>query len=569
MTSVAAIARSLPVGLLALAVAGCNPSPSGLPVTPEATPATTPVAAASAPACVPKGPPLAIPPRWHGRVFYEVFVRSFADSDGDGIGDLGGLTERLDYMNDGDPSTTTDLGVTGIWLMPVTEAASYHGYDVTDYTAVERDYGDRAAMRHFVEAAHDRGIDVIVDFVINHTSRDHPWFEGSMEPGSAREDWYLWADERPPVVRSDGSRVWHEADGRYYYGYFWEGMPDLNLANAAVTAELDAVARFWLDDMGADGFRLDAAKHLIEDGDRLENVDGTFEWLAGFRDRIHATHPEALVLGEVFDATTVSSRYVRDGSLDLTFDFGLASSTVTSINAREAGLLNTALREVATSYPEDTLATFLTNHDQNRVASQLAGDPAGLRLAAALLLTGPGVPFIYYGEEIGMTGAKPDERIRTPMRWEPTPPGFGFTTATPWEAASVDPMGTDVATQAVDSGSLLSTYRSLIRLRAAHPALLGGDLLPIDGADRHLVAFLRSSGDAHALVVANLGLAAVRGPALTLPDGPLCGTPVLTALLGPDDLAAPVISSTGGFERYVPVAELASREILVIDLATR
>jgi alpha-amylase len=570
MTPVAAIARSLPGGLLALAVAACNPAPSGSPEATHAeTPGATRGAVSSPPACVQKGPSPPLRPAWHGRVFYEVFVRSFADADGDGIGDLAGLTDRLDYLNDGDPGTTDDLGVTGLWLMPVAEAASYHGYDVTDYTAIERDYGDRAAMRAFIEAAHERGIDVIVDLVINHTSRDHPWFGESTEPGSPREDWYLWADERPPVARSDGSRVWHEADGRFYYGYFWEGMPDLNLANAEVTAELDAVARFWLDDMGVDGFRLDAAKHLIEDGDRLENVDGTFEWLAGFRERIHATHPEALVLGEVFDATTVSSRYVREGSLDLTFDFGLASSTVTSLNAREAGPLNTALREAAESYPDDTLATFLTNHDQNRVASQLAGDPAGLRLAAALLLTGPGVPFIYYGEEIGMTGAKPDERIRTPMRWEPTPPGFGFTTAKPWEAASVDPVGTDVATQTVDPDSLLSTYRSLNRLRTSHPALLGGDLAPIEGTDRHLVAYLRSSGDAHALVVANLGLEAVRGPALTLGEGPLCGAAVVTALLGPDDVTAPVISSTGGFEGYVPVTELASREILVVDLATQ
>ena len=229
----------------------------------------------------------------------------------------------------------------------------------------------------------------------------------------------------------------------------------------------------------------------------------------------------------------MTSRYVRDGALDLTFDFSLASSTITALNSRDAGLLNTALREIAEAYPADTLATFLANHDQNRIADRLAGDDAALRLAAALLLTGPGTPFLYYGEEIGMSGAKPDERIRTPMRWDPTAPGFGFSTGTPWEAPSNDAAGTDVATQSVDPGSLLSAYRSLIRLRASHPALLGGELVPIQPEDRQVVAFLRSDGDAHALVVANLGVTAVQAPALGLDAGPLCGTPVATALLGP------------------------------------
>ena len=557
----------------ALALTGCDVAPSIPPGSETLRPAAieSPVPSGAG-VCVNSwtlatAVPATSPAAWNGRVFYEIFVRSFADSDADGIGDLAGLTSRLDYLNDGDAATTDDLGVTGIWLMPVAEAASYHGYDVTDYTAVERDYGDRAAMRALVEAAHERGMLVIVDLVINHTSRDHPWFEDSSEPGSEREDWYLWADERPPVARSDGSRVWHEANGRFYYGYFWEGMPDLNLANPDVTAELDAVARFWLDDMGVDGFRLDAAKHLIEDGDELENVDETFDWLAGFRDRVHATHPEALVLGEVFDATNVSSRYAREGSLDMTFDFGLASATITSLNSRDAGLIGSAVREVASSYPPGTLATFLTNHDQNRSASQLAGDPAALRVAAALLLTGPGVPFIYYGEEIGLTGAKPDERIRTPMRWEPTAPGFGFTTGTPWEAFSGDPVGIDVVSQAVDAGSLLSTYRALIRLRASRAALLGGGLIPVESADRHVIAFLRSSADAHALVVANLGVEAVATPALTLAAGPLCGVRVATSLLGPGAVASPDFSSNGGFDAYAPVTELAPREVLVVDLA--
>ena len=241
-----------------------------------------------------------------------MFVRSFADSDGDGIGDLRGLTQRLDELNDGDPATTDDLGVTGLWLMPIAESPSYHGYDVVDYRAVEQDYGSTADLAALVGAAHQRGIAVIVDLVINHTSREHAWFQDARSPGSDHDDWYLWADEHPAIARSDGSRVWHPDGERFYYGYFWEGMPDLNLANPEVTAELDSVADAWLD-AGIDGFRIDAARHLFEDGATLENVDATFEWLAAFRDRIKEQHPDALVLGEVWDASSMSARYVREG----------------------------------------------------------------------------------------------------------------------------------------------------------------------------------------------------------------------------------------------------------------
>ncbi len=503
---------------------------------------------------------------WSDRIFYEVFVRSFQDSDGDGIGDLRGLTSRLDQLNDGDPATTEDLGVTGLWLMPIAESPSYHGYDVADYRTVESDYGTADDFRALIAAAHERGIVVIVDLVLNHSSRDHPWFRDALTPGSVHDDWYVWSESRPRIARSDGSRVWHEAGGRFYYGYFWEGMPDLNLENADVTAELDDLGRFWLEEMGVDGFRLDAARHLIEDGEQLENTPATFEWLKAYRERLKASHPDALVLGEVWDATSMSSRYVRDGALDLTFDFGLASATIVSLNSRDAGSVTAALREVAEAYPRDTLATFLTNHDQNRVIGQLGDDPAAARLAATLLLTGPGTPFIYYGEEIGMSGSKPDERIRTPMRWDATEPAAGFSTATPWETLSDDPASVNVADESADPDSLLATYRDLIRLRASQPALASGDLVPVDSSDRHVVAFVRNAGTDAVVVVANVGNEAVSSPILTLDEGPLCGTPSAVVVRGDGQVAAPTITPSGGFEDYAPVATLGPREAIVIDL---
>jgi glycosidase len=563
----------------ALAVAGCGPTAPSPSTSASAGTSASPGVSGSA-AAVPTAPPCASPaaqpagdrPWWSDRVFYEVFVRSFQDSNGDGIGDLRGLIGRLDQLNDGDPATTDDLGVTGLWLMPIAEAASYHGYDVTDYRAVEPDYGTEQDVRDLVAAAHERGIAVVVDEVINHTSIDHPWFQDSMKPGSPHADWYLWSDTKPAVARSDGTPVWHEApNGRFYYGYFWEGMPDLNLAYPDVTSEIDGIADFWLGDIGVDGFRLDAAKHLIEDGDQLENTPETHEWLATFRDDVHAAHPETLLLGEVFDSTTISSGYVSDGSLDMTFDFDLGSATIISLNSREAGSIAAAQREVAAKYPRDALATFLTNHDQNRVMDQLADDVEAAQVAATLLLTGPGVPFIYYGEEIGMTGRKPDERIRTPMRWDASTPAAGFSTTEPWEPLSDDPTSVNVADESRDDRSLFVAYRALIRLRADSPALASGDLIPVDAADRHVLAYLRSMGPDSVLVVANVGSEAVQSPALSLDAGPLCGPTAMPRLLwsgaGTPSVAAPVLTSTGGLDGYVPVKTLGPREVVVIDLA--
>jgi alpha-amylase len=560
------LAAAAVMSVLASACGGATPiaSPPDASASPSASPAAAPSNAA--PAC---SPPSTSPPDgdwWRHRVFYEVFVRSFADSDGDGIGDLRGLIGRLDYLNDGDPATGDDLGVTGLWLMPVAESPSYHGYDVVDYRAVETDYGSADDLRDLVAAAHDRGIAVIVDFVINHTSREHPWFRDARTPGSGHDDWYVWADEHPGVARSDGSRVWHADGERFYYGYFWEGMPDLNLTNPELTAELGSIADFWLEDMGVDGFRIDAARHLIEDGRRLENTDATFDWLVDFGERLKRVRPDALALGEVWDASSMSARYVQDGALDLTFDFGLASATITSLRSGDAGSLRAAQQEVADLYPPGGLATFLTNHDQDRIMSQLDGDPEPARLAATLLLTGGGTPFIYYGEELGLTGTKPDERIRTPMRWDGSEPAAGFSATAPWQPLGDDPTGTDVAAQASDPDSLLSTYRTLIRLRATHPALATGEWIPVDAQAASVVAYLRHLAGRSMLVVANVEDEAVVSPVINLGTGPLCGSPSARVVHGTGQAAVPPVGATGGFDGYVPVPRLGPHEGVVIEL---
>ncbi|HZC33954.1 MAG TPA: alpha-amylase family glycosyl hydrolase, partial [Candidatus Bathyarchaeia archaeon] len=208
---------------------------------------------------------------------------------------------------------------------------------------------------------------------------------------------------------------------------------------------------------------------------------------------------------------------------------------------------------------------FLTNHDQDRVASQLGGDPTELRVAADLLLTGPGVPFIYYGEEIGMTGRKPDERIRTPMRWDASSPGAGFSTHDPWEAISDDPPSINVAAEAADPQSLLSHYRDLIQLRAAHPALADGVLIPVASDLPGVVAALRESPTETALVLTNVSAAAA-APTLSLAAGHLCGSPAAELALGSGSAVAPHVTPSGGFAGYRPLISLPSRSTAVIVL---
>jgi glycosidase len=507
---------------------------------------------------------------WNERVWYEVFVRSYADGNGDGIGDLRGLTERLDYLNDGDPATATDLGIGGLWLMPVAEAASYHGYDVIDYRAVEQDYGTSADFQALIAAAHQRGIKVIVDLVLNHTSDQNPWFQDARTPGSTHDDWYIWATSNPRYLGPDGQVVWHQLGDRWYYGVFWEGMPDLNLRNPAVTAELEDMARFWLQDMGVDGFRLDAAKHLVEDGKTQTNTPETLAWLRDFKASVEAAKPGSLLVGEVWDPATIAGRYVPD-SLDMTFDFGLATAVRVAIQGGRAAPLKTGFMDSLSAWPPDQQATFLTNHDQDRIMSQLNGDLPSAKLASLLLMTEPGVPFVYYGEEIGMQGRKPDERIRTPMQWSADAPAGGFSTADPWEALGDDWQTVNVAAQTGDPDSLLSTYRDVIALRNASPALRDGATTVVDGGADAVFAWLRTTQGQALLTVVNLGATPVDAYGLTLEGGPLC-TPMtaqLLATVGGDPaatVALPTITAGGGLDGYRPLPSLAPRSGYVIEL---
>lgn len=550
--------------LLLVLLVACSPRTS----TPTATPpASSPTAPPPSPTTPPPTPPPVPAAWWQNAVFYELFVRSFADGDGDGNGDLQGLMARLDYLNDGDPAGGQDLGVTGLWLMPVFSSPSYHGYDVTDYTTVNPDYGSNDDFRALVAEAHRRGVRVIVDMVLNHTSDEHPWFlDSASGPGAERRDWYIWADANPEYSGPQAQVVWHERDGDYYYGFFESGMPDLNLQNPEVTAALYEVARFWIEDMDVDGFRLDAARHYVEEGRTQMHTAATHAWLQEFYRYSMELDPELLTVAEVWDVSDVVATYVGT-DVDLAFEFSLAKAILLSVNEGGGTALASALKELQRLYPRGGYATFLTNHDQDRVMNVFSRDEAKARLAATILLTLPGVPFLYYGEEIGMTGSKPDPQIRTPMQWTAGPQA-GFTTGTPWQPVNEGYDERNVEAQAADASSLLNHYRSLIALRQAHPALSSLNLHVLDSAGRTVLAYLRTTEEEAILVVLNLGMRETDAFALGSRESPLApGRYTARDLLTGDEAEALVVAEGGAVEGYQPVPVLAPQGALILEMA--
>jgi glycosidase len=508
-----------------------------------------------------------------GGTCYEVFVRSFQDSDGDGVGDLNGLIQRLDYINDGDPNSQRDLGASCIWLMPVAESPSYHGYDVVDYYAVDREYGTAADFRRLTAEAHRRGIHVLVDMVLNHSSSDHPWFQEALrDPASPRRGWYLFSAQHPGVRNPWGSDNWHRSPLRdeYYFGLFWHGMPDLNVENPEVVAETKRIADFWIREMGVDGFRLDAVRHLVEGGRgaQVEHLPGTHVFLRDYAAHVARVKPDAYTVGEVWDSIGAIMPYYPD-QLTSHFMFQLSDDLLNAVNTGSAaGLLRNYLR-LQDALPPHRYSPFLRNHDQSRTMTVLGGDEGKARMAAALLLTLPGLPFLYYGEEIGIAGDKPDENLRTPMHWT-SAAGGGFTTGTPWRAPQADGATRTVAAQDADPASLLNVHRRLIHLRRQNSALAVGELIPLTASSDAVAAFVRRDGGRAVLVVANLGAAPLSGVALSSGPGALpAGNGPGNNLLGGPDAAPLAVGADGRIHGYVPFPTLAPVQFQVVEFAAR
>jgi alpha-amylase len=433
-------------------------------------------------------------------VYYEIFVRSFQDSDGDGVGDFRGVMERLDYLE--------SLGITGLWFMPIHPSPSYHGYDVTDYYDVNPDYGTLEDFEALLNAAHERGIKIILDLVVNHTSSEHPWFEASSANDPTYRDYYSWSDTDLGWKGASGAPAWHSSESGYYLGLFWSGMPDLNFRNDKVVEEINNAARFWLD-MGVDGFRVDAIQHITEVDGNIRNTPETFAWLKEFQAFIKTVNPEAFLVGETWTDTQAIIRYHEDSNLDMSFNYPLWGVLLEAIQKRSATDLAFLLAQDEKLYPEDTKrGLFISNHDQLRPASTLnvRRDVPRLKLAAGLLLTLPGVPFMYYGEEIGLPNGEgmKDEEKRTPMRWDDSA-NAGFTTEEPWYAFSTEEPDITVAAQEADLESVLSFYKTVIDLRKNNAALYDGATEVLDTQENALLAFKRVTDDQEILVLANMG----------------------------------------------------------------
>jgi glycosidase len=446
-------------------------------------------------------------------VVYEAFARSFYDTDQDGKGDIKGLIAKLDYLNDGDADTDSDLGVTAIWLMPMFSSPSYHGYDVTNYYQINKDYGSNEDFDLLIKEAHKRGIKIIIDLVLNHTSDRHPYFiEAVKDKTSPKRDWFVWKNSIPSgwgQPWNTSANVWHKAGDSYYYGLFYFGMPDLNHHNPAVKAEIKKIIKFWLD-KGVDGFRLDAIRYLTEEGPRAGQMDtaSNQKVMAEFYAAAKKVKPDCVLVGEIWtDINTVSTYFKSDkhpAQVDSAFNFDLASAIINGVKNNDPLVIPVTLDIALDAYPKGAIdSTFLTNHDMDRIASIIGADTGKLKLAASVLLTLPGVPYLYYGEEIGIMGRKPDEHIRRPMKWE-AGKFAGFTTAKrPWMKPDAANPNWNVAEMQKDPDSLLNHYKKMIRLRHKHIALRRGDYKTITVPNPNIYAFTRSYRDETVLVLHN------------------------------------------------------------------
>ena len=441
---------------------------------------------------------------WPNAVTYEIFVQSFYDTNGDGIGDLNGVTAKLDYLK--------SLGVEAIWLMPISPSPSYHKYDVTDYRGIHSDYGTEEDFKRMVQEAHNRNIKVVIDLVINHTSAEHPWFkEAVAHPEGPYRDYYVWAQrdsiadqisKKEVALDSDNITQWHSADStdQLYYGFFWGGMPDLNYDHQPLIDEIFDIGKFWLKDMDVDGFRLDAAKHIFTDDRPQDN----HRWWELFRAEMKKIKPDVFLLGEVWADAEIVGPYLQ--GLPALFNFDVGRGIIDAVNQEQGGALLTQILEIQNAYrqinPEYIDAIFITNHDQNRIASELSGNQQKIKLAASLLLTLPGSPYIYYGEELGMLGVKPDEHIREPFNWGPDDEDQGETNwITPKH--TTDETVAPLSKQASDSSSMYHHYRTMIQMRNDQPALTYGTMIPQD-APAMLSSFLRVHEQDSLWVVHNL-----------------------------------------------------------------
>lgn len=448
---------------------------------------------------------------WPNGVMYEIFVQSFADSNGDGIGDFNGLTSKLDYIK--------DLGIQGIWLMPIGPSPSYHKYDVTDYYDVHPDYGTMADFKNFVIEAHKRDIKIVIDFVVNHSASDHPWFlSAKADKNSQYRDYYVWANidsvrgelsKKEITLDSDNITQWHKNDflpdgqgddDEYYYGFFWSGMPDLNFDNPKVRNEMIKAGKFWLEVVGVDGFRLDAARHIFPD----EQAEKSHIWWIEFGDAMKAVKPDIYMVGEVWGDAESVGPYLKGLPSMFNFDFYHAMNDLIKkeVNNGIVDSLIKTRRLYQSIQPNYLDGTFVNNHDQNRLINNVGGSIAKSKQAFAILLTLPGTPYVYYGDEIGMLGQKPDEMIREPFLWDAEAKD-SFRTKWLVPENSNDSTVIPLAKQIEDANSTYHFFKAWIANRNEQLVLREGDLNSLE-LSNEILGYTRTLGEHRVVILHNL-----------------------------------------------------------------
>ncbi|NPV56676.1 MAG: alpha-glucosidase [Anaerolineae bacterium] len=477
---------------------------------------------------------------WQEGVIYQIYPRSFFDSNGDGIGDLDGIRLRLDHL--------VELGVDAVWLSPVNPSPQVDfGYDVSDYRGIDPMYGSLAKFDLLTAEAHRRGIRVIMDLVLNHTSDRHPWFiESRQSRDNPKSDWYLWRDPKPDgsppnnwvsIFGGEGWR-WVEERQQYYYHMFYPEQPDLNWRNPHVRREILSLFDYWCD-RGVDGFRLDVFNAYFKHPDLLDNPPclGLRPWdrqrhihdisqpeliplLEDIR-HILDSYPDRYAVGETFmDDGELAVAYSQPGRLHGAFNFSLLETPW------DAGSFMRAIQRWEYLNGTDGYPTqVLNNHDNRRSATRYkcGGDDERLKVAAGILLTLRGTPYLYYGEEIGMRDIpvgrseiqdpigkryfpfyRGRDGCRSPMQWDDSQYA-GFSTAQPWLKVHPGYPARNLEQQRCDQDSLFHFYRQLIRVRRQLPALRRGMFQPVTVSPRRLLAYLRQTGDETVLVAANFG----------------------------------------------------------------
>lgn len=458
-------------GLMLFGMVGCNK-------TPEDTQPSGPVAAVDT-----------VDDNY--RTFYQIFVGSFSDGNNDTCGDLRGIINRFDYLNDGNVNSETSLGVQGIWLSPIFSSPSYHKYDTTDYYKIDWRFGTQADLEELAQLCQERNVKLILDLVLNHTSNQHPWFVEFKKARLAGDtenkyyDYYTCVTEDEKV----GGRTYQSIGGGWFYECNFSGdMPELNFDNEAVRQEMLDVAKYYMD-LGIDGFRFDAVKYIYY-GDAEKSV-AFWQW---YMDELKKIDPEIYCVGECWSGETEIMQYNTAMNC---FNFAMSGAEGVAASAAKGGSLATFTnyivsyqKKVQSSNPDGIPMQFLSNHDQDRIAGTFVTEN-NMRMAANMYLLSPGSPFIYYGEEIGIRGsrgsANTDANRRLAMLWGDEdlvkdPIGTTY--------ASDKQIKTTVAGQMEDEGSMLRYYCKLLSVRHRYPAIARGEYSVVSTSDKNLGGFL-------------------------------------------------------------------------------